>query len=185
MFLLVFLTLAFLPMAFEARLAARHDRALRSVGASEPGDDVFPLMRLAYPAGFLAMAIEAQVRGARVNLMWAAGLVVFVLAKAIKYWAIATLGPRWTFRVLVPPASSRIMTGPYRFMRHPNYAGVIGELAGMGMMAQAPVSGVLSVAGFVMLIVARIRVEERALASTGSAGSGMRGPGAGSSTQSS
>lgn len=164
MFLLLLLTLAFLPMAFEARLAARHDRALRSAGASEPGDDVFRLMRLAYPAGFLAMAFEAQVRGARVNMMCAAGLVVFVLAKAIKYWAIVTLGPRWTFRVLVPPASSRIMTGPYRVMRHPNYLGVIGELVGMGMMAQAPISGVVSAGVFLMLIVARIRVEERALA---------------------
>jgi methyltransferase len=176
MFLLVLLTLAFLPMAFEARLAARHDRALRSAGAFEPGDDVFPLMQIAYPACFLAMAVEAAVRGARVNLTWGAGLVIFVLAKAIKYWAIATLGPRWTFRVLVPPASSRIISGPYRFMRHPNYAGVIGELAGMGMMAQAPVSGVLSVVVFVVIIVARIRVEERALASSGNTGSGMKKP---------
>ena len=177
MLLLLLLTLAFLPMLFEARLAARHDRALRSAGASEPGDDVFRLMRLAYPAGFLAMAFEAEVRGARVNMPWAAGLVVFLLAKAIKYWAIATLGPRWTFRVLVPPASSRIMTGPYRFMRHPNYVGVIGELVGMGIMAQAPVSGAVTVVVFVMLIIARIRVEERALASTGNTGSGME-PGA-------
>ena len=167
MFLLLLLTLAFLPMLFEARLAARHDRALRAAGASEPGDDVYPLMRLAYPAGFLAMAFEAEVRGARVNMLGAAGLVVFLLAKAIKYWAIATLGPRWTFRVLVPPASTRIVTGPYRFMRHPNYVGVIGELAGMGIMAQAPVSGAVAVVVFVMLIVARIRVEERALTSTG------------------
>ena len=175
MFLLTLLTLAFIPMALEARLAARHDRALRSAGALEPGDDVFPLMRLAYPAGFLAMAFEAEVRGARVNLMWAAGLVVFVLAKAIKYWAIATLGPRWTFRVLVPPASSRIMSGPYRFMRHPNYVGVIGELVGMGIMAQAPISGVLTVVVFLMLILARIRVEERALNSTGTARSAVGG----------
>jgi len=168
MFLLLLLTLAFLPMAFEARLAARHDRTLRSAGAFEPRDDVFPLMRIAYPAGFLAMAFEAGLRGARVNTIWAAGLVVFLLAKAIKYWAIATLGPRWTFRVLVPPASTLIVAGPYRFIRHPNYVGVIGELAGMGIMAQAPISGVLSVVVFGMIIVARIRVEERAL--------GMRSP---------
>ena len=173
MFLLLLLTLAFLPMLFEARLASRHDRALRAAGALEPGDDVYPLMRIAYPAGFLAMAFEAEVRGARVNMVWAAGLVVFLLAKAIKYWAIATLGPRWTFRVLVPPASSRIMTGPYRFMWHPNYVGVIGELVGMGIMAQAPISGAVTVVVFLMLILARIRVEERALTSTGDAQSAI------------
>jgi len=157
------LALAFLPMAVEARLAARHDRALRSAGASEPKNDVFPLMQLAYPAAFLAMAFEAWGRRAQPNTVFIAGTVVFALAKTIKYWAIAALGERWTFRVLVPPASVRIARGPYRFMRHPNYFGVMGELAGMALMAQAPIAGTLSIVVFGMLILARIRVEERAL----------------------
>jgi methyltransferase len=161
---LVLLVLGFLPMALEARLAARHDRALRAAGAAEPKDDVFPLMQVAYPTAFLAMALEAWGRRAQPDTVFLVGTVVFSLAKAIKYWAIATLGDRWTFRVLVPPASSRITSGPYRFMRHPNYLGVMGELAGMALMAQAPVAGTISVVVFMMLIAARIRVEERALA---------------------
>ena len=162
--LLVLLALAFLPMALEARLAARHDRALRSAGAAEPKDDVFPLMQLAYPVAFLAMAFEAWARRAQPNMVFIAGTVVFALAKTIKYWAIATLGERWTFRVLVPPDSTRIASGPYRFMRHPNYLGVMGELAGMALMAQAPIAGTLSIVIFGILIAGRIRVEERALA---------------------
>ena len=162
--LLLVLALAFLPMAFEARLAGRHDRALRSAGAVEPEDDVFPLMQLAYPAAFLAMAFEAWARRAQPNMVFIAGTVVFALAKTIKYWAIATLGERWKFRVLVPPDSSRILSGPYRFMRHPNYLGVMGELAGMALMAQAPIAGTLSIVIFGILIAGRIRVEERALA---------------------
>jgi len=161
---LVLLALAFLPMALEARLAARHDRALRAAGASEPKDDVFALMQLAYPAAFVGMAVEAWGRRAQPNTVFIAGMVVFALAKTIKYWAIATLGERWTFRVLVPPAAPRIASGPYRFMRHPNYAGVMGEPAGMALMAQAPLAGTLSIVVFGMLIIARIRVEERALA---------------------
>jgi methyltransferase len=158
------LALAFLPMALEARLAARHDRALRSAGAAEPKDDVFPLMQLGYPAAFLAMAFEAWARRAQPGRVFIAGTVVFALAKTIKYWAIATLGERWTFRVLVPPDSSRIASGPYRFMRHPNYLGVMGELAGMALMARAPIAGTLSIVIFGMLIAGRIQVEERALA---------------------
>jgi methyltransferase len=165
---IVVLVLAFVPMAFEARLAARHDRALRLAGAAEPRDDVFPVMQVAYPTAFLGMALEAATRNSRVNAICFAGIVVFTLAKAIKYWAIATLGPRWTFRVLVPPASTRIAHGPYRFMRHPNYLGVIGELAGMALIAGAPVAGAASVVVFVVLIAARIRVEERALHTAGS-----------------
>lgn len=168
------LALAFLPMALEARLAARHDRALRAAGASEPKDDVFPLMHLAYPAAFLAMAFEAWARRAQPNTVFAVGTIVFALAKTIKYWAIATLGDRWTFRVLVPPGSARLASGPYRFMRHPNYLGVMGELVGMALMAQAPIAGTLSIVVFGMLIVGRIRVEERALAEGSEGESRMR-----------
>jgi methyltransferase len=163
MLIVLLLALAFLPMAFEASLAARHDRVLRSAGAREPQDDVLPYMQVAYPAAFLGMALEAWIHQARADAMFAAGAVVFAAAKGIKYWAIGTLGARWTFRVLVPPDSSRITTGPYRFMRHPNYLGVMGELAGMAVMAHAPVAGVASVLVFGLLIAARIRVEERAL----------------------
>src|SRR4051812_31980415 len=100
---LIVLLLAFLPMLFEARLSARHERALRAAGAFEPQDDVYRWMRIVYPATFLTMAVEAARRSVDVNQVFALGLLVFCLGKAVKYWAIATLGARWTFRVLVPP----------------------------------------------------------------------------------
>jgi len=160
---LILLTAAFVPMLLEARVSARHDRALRSTGAVEPADDVLRWMQVAYPACFLAMVVEAWARGSRVNLAFAAGVVLFVLAKGLKYWAIATLGDRWTFRVLVPPQSTRVTAGPYRFLRHPNYVAVAGELAGMAIMAQAPIAGIVAIAGFGLLMILRIRVEEREL----------------------
>lgn len=163
MFPWLLLAVAFVPMAFEARLAAAHDRALRAAGAREPLHDVFPLMQVAYPAAFLAMAFEAWRRGADANAVFIAGLIVFALAKSIKYWAIATLGRRWSFRVLVLPGSPLITTGPYRFMRHPNYLGVIGEIGGMAVMAQGPIAGITSLLVFAALIAMRIRIEERAL----------------------
>ena len=92
-----------------------------------------------------------------------AGAIVFTAAKVLKYWAIATLGPRWTFRVLVPPGSARVTGGPYRLLRHPNYVAVAGELAGVALMAQAPISGPIAVVAFGALMMARVGVEERAL----------------------
>ena len=163
MLALFLLTIAFVPMALEARLAARHARALRRLGATEPEGDVYRVMQVAYPACFLAMVCESWLRGAGMSRAAGAGLGLYVGAKGLKYWAIVTLGERWTFRVLVPPNSSRIVAGPYRWVRHPNYAGVAGELAGMALMAQARVTGPLSVAGFGALMLARIRIEERAL----------------------
>ena len=64
---LFLLALAFVPMMFEAGLAARHDRALRLAGAHEPPDDVFPWMQVAYPAAFLGMALEAWIRSVRAD----------------------------------------------------------------------------------------------------------------------
>ena len=159
----ILLMLAFGPMLFEAQLAAHHDRALREAGAVEPRDDVFRWMQVVYPAAFVAMALEAYYRPHGADSLVVAGIGVFVLAKGLKYWAIATLGTRWTFRVLVPPRSTLVSTGPYRFLRHPNYLGVIGELAGVAMMAHAAFAGIASVLVFGWLIARRIDVEERAL----------------------
>lgn len=155
--------LAFVPMAFEAQVASRHDRALRQRGAREPADDVYPIMQVAYPASFIAMILEAWWRGAGPSDAFPAGLLVFALAKGVKYWAIASLGPRWSFRVMVPPDAPLVATGPYRFIRHPNYVGVIGELGGMGLMCRAAIAGPIAVAVFALIIVVRIRIEERAL----------------------
>jgi methyltransferase len=153
--------LAFVPMILEASHAARNDRRLRAAGAIEPGRDVYALMQVAYPACFLAMIGEAWLRGSGAGGVAMAGLAMFIAAKALKYWAIATLGTRWTFRVLVPPGSTRITSGPYAYVRHPNYLAVVGELLGMALMARAPLSGGAALVGFSALIVARIRVEER------------------------
>jgi methyltransferase len=163
MFTLVLLLVTLTPMLIEASVAARHDRALRAAGAVEPPGDVYRVMQFSYPACFLGMAGEAWLRGALFDALFAAGLVVFTASKALKYWTIGTLGPRWSFRVLVPLGSSRITTGPYRFLSHPNYVAVVLELAGTGLMAHAPLSAAASLGGFGALLLARIRVEERAL----------------------
>jgi methyltransferase len=150
-------------MLFEARLSAINEKALRAAGAEEPADDVYWAMKMAYPVCFAAMTGEAWWRGSGAHVSAFAGAVLFTCAKALKYWAIGTLGSRWTFRVLVPPGSERTLRGPYRLLRHPNYLAVAGELAGFALLAQAFVAGPIAVALFVLLLVARIRVEERAL----------------------
>jgi methyltransferase len=163
MFILGLFLLAFVPMIAEAVRSAANERGLRAAGAIEPADDVYAAMQIAYPACFLAMLAEGVWRGSSVNATAFIGATVFVLAKGLKYWCIATLGGRWTFRVLVPPGSQLTRSGPYRLVRHPNYIGVAGELVGFGTLAQAPVAAIVSLIVFGVLLVARIRVEERAL----------------------
>lgn len=151
-------------MAIEAAVAARHDRALRARGAVEPDADVYRAMQIAYPAAFLAMVAEGAWRGIHGGTVVSAGVCVWILAKALKYWAIASLGPRWTFRVLVPPGSRRTVRGPYRWIAHPNYVAVALELAGVALAMHARWTGPAGLVCFGCLMLRRVRIEEKALA---------------------
>jgi methyltransferase len=151
------------PMLIEAWRAARNERAQRASGGIEPPGDVYPIMQVAYPGAFLAMLAEGAARGGAPPSAVAIGATLFSLAKAVKWWAILTLGQAWTFRVIVVPEAPLVTSGPYRFMRHPNYAGVVGELVGVALMTGAWIAGPITTLGFLSLILKRIQIETRAL----------------------
>ena len=150
-------------MALEAQLSAHNERVLRSKGAVEPDDDVIGWMRLAYPLGFVVIGTAGAFNSVldRERLLW--GFAVLTAAKALKFWAIASLGGRWSFRVLVLPGAPLVAGGPYRYLRHPNYLAVLGEFAGVALALSVPITGGVVAAGFGWLIWRRIRIEERAL----------------------
>lgn len=160
----------FLPMLVETRRALANERAQRACGGAEPRGDVYKMMRIAYPGAFLAMLAERGLRGGPPAPVLLAGATLFVLAKALKWWAIAALGPAWTFRVIAVPGAQMVTSGPYRLLRHPNYIAVVGELVGVALMAGARVAGPLATLAFGMLLRKRIAVEERALAAAAPSG---------------
>lgn len=150
-------------MLVELRISRRNEARLRQRGAIEPEDDVYATMRWSYPAAFVVMAVEGALFGPSPGASTIAGAIVFVLAKALKYWAVAALGERWTFRVLVLRDASLVTHGPYAFLRHPNYTGVIGELVGMALLVGAPITGTLGTLLFSLVLRKRIMTENRAL----------------------
>lgn len=162
--LLAICAIVFVPMTIEVARAARHERAQRARGGVEPRGDVYRAMRVAYPGAFLAMIVEGGVRGLPPAGVWWAGVALFAAAKALKWWAIAALGPSWTFRVIVVPGVPLVTGGPYRYLRHPNYVGVVGELVSAATMTGARLSGPIAVAAFGLLIARRVSVERCALA---------------------
>ena len=153
----------FLMMLVENQLSRFNERTLRARGAVEPEGDVYPVMAWAYPACFLGMAVEGALFGPPPGTSTLAGVALFGASKALKFWAIGSLGIRWTFRVLVLADEPLVTRGPYKYFRHPNYIAVIGELVSIAVLVGAPVTGVLSVCGFGLLLRRRIAVEDRAL----------------------
>lgn len=160
---LLTLVAVLLMMGGELILSAFNEARLRARGAIEPGGDVIAAMRWAYPGVFVAMAIEGALSGPAPATMLVGGLVLFGIAKVLKMWAIASLGPRWSYRVLVIPGEPLVQSGPYRFIAHPNYLAVAGEMAGVAATVWAPITGTLGIVFFGWLMTLRIRVENRAL----------------------
>ena len=155
------LAVALLLMLAEAQRSRANERVLRAAGAVEPAGDVYGLMLWSYPGAFVAMGLAGAWQHA--DGLSPDGAALFLAAKALKYWAIGTLGHRWTFRVLVPPQSASVTAGPYRWIAHPNYVAVTGELAGFARLVHAGWIGVAATLWFAWLMWRRIRVEERAL----------------------
>jgi len=154
----------------ETRLSLAHERRLRERGAIQPPGDVYRTMAVIYPLSFLAMGVEGVWRDAHASASvsntpnwFLSGVLLFTAAKAVKYWAIRSLGERWTFKVFIVPGVPLVTTGPYRYVAHPNYVGVMGELVGAAMMCGSPVTGLASVAAFGAVLWRRVRFESQVL----------------------
>jgi methyltransferase len=152
-----------LMMLAEWQLARFNERILRHRGAVEPEGDVYGTMAWVYPGIFAAMAVEGALFGPPPGKTTLAGAAILGLSKILKFWAIASLGTRWTFRVLVLPDAPLVARGPYAWLRHPNYVAVLGELAGAALLMGARVTGVAGFVWFALLLRRRVAVEERAL----------------------
>ena len=163
MIALTALAVAMALMLVELRVSTRHERALLARGAITPPDAVYGTMRWAYPVVFIVMAVEGALSGPVRPILVLIGGGVFIVSKLFKAWAIVTLGERWTYKVLVLPGVPLVTSGPYRFVRHPNYVGVVGELIGMALITGARVTGPVGVVFFSWLLARRIRTEEEAL----------------------
>ena len=144
----------------ELAYAARNTRALKRRGAVEHGGEHYYLFVLLH-ASWLAAMLLAVPREAEPSPLF---LALFALLQLARLWVILSLGRFWTTRILTLPGVPLVRRGPYRLLRHPNYAVVAAEIAVLplvfGAWRIALVFSVLNAA----LLAWRIRVEERALA---------------------
>ncbi len=148
----------------ELVLAARHTRRRRAAGACEAGAAHYPVMVLLHATFLVAAPIEVVLLDRTfVAPLAGACLLLLVLAMALRYWAIATLGERWTTRVLVRADEPLVAAGPYRWLRHPNYLAVVVELFALPMVHTAFWTATVYSLANAALLAWRMGVEERAL----------------------
>lgn len=144
----------------ELWLANRNARRLIARGGVEHGAAHYPLFVLLHGSWLAVLAIAAPAE-IRLDPLLLAG---FVLLQLARLWVIWSLGPYWTTRIVTLPDAPLVRRGPYRFMRHPNYLVVIGEMALVpllgGLVWIAVVYSILNLA----LLAWRVRIEDRTLA---------------------
>jgi methyltransferase len=145
----------------ELILARRNTGRLRARGAYEVAAGHYPLI-VALHGAWLGGLWFLAVYHAPVAVDWA-WLAVFVILQALRAWVIATLGPRWTTRIIVLPGAPLVASGPYRFVSHPNYCIVAAEIMVLPLVFGLLWYGVVfSVLNAVVLWI-RIRAEAAAL----------------------
>lgn len=144
----------------ELALARRNEARLKAAGGIEWGARRYPLI-VALHAAWLAALVLAVPAGRAPDF---ALLAAYAALQPLRYWAIASLGGRWTTRVIVLPGAAPVRRGPYRWLRHPNYLVVALEIPllplAFGATALAAGFGLVNFA----LLWRRIRVESAALA---------------------
>ena len=155
---LVILGLVTLERLFELWLAGRNTRRLLERGAREHGRNHYPFIVAVHALWLAALWCLAPQRP--IDGFW---LAVFILLELARIWVLTTLGRRWTTRIIVDPQEELVESGPYRFVNHPNYWVVVGEIAVLPLVFGLWQVSLLFTALNAAVLTVRIREENRAL----------------------
>jgi len=154
----IILALVTLQRIGELWLSNRNTRRLLARGAREVGASHYPLIVAVHALWLLTLWWLAP--GRQVDGFW---LGLYVLLQLARIWVIASLGERWTTRIIVLSDAPLVNRGPYRFVSHPNYVVVVGEIAALplafGLWSVTVLFSLLNAA----VLTIRIREENRAL----------------------
>ena len=142
----------------ELMLSQRNTKRLLARGAYEVAPGHYPFLVTLHAAWLATLWFLGP--GPPIEIV---PLILFALLQLGRVWVIATLGERWTTRIIVLPGAPLVKTGPYRWVNHPNYLIVLGEIAVLPLVFGLPMVAILFSALNGLLLWVRIRCENQAL----------------------
>lgn len=161
---LVFLACVGFERLVELQVSRRHQRDLARFGARKHPDPNYRWMIALHAGVLIGAALEVTLlHRPFIAPLAAAALLFFALATLLRWWVIRTLGIHWNTEVMDSASLGVISTGPFRWIRHPNYLGVFIELIALPLIHTAWITTALAAAGNVVVLRNRLRVEERLL----------------------
>jgi methyltransferase len=150
-----------LQRAGELVVSRYNTHKLLARGAIEMSPGHYPLIVAVHTAWLISLWVLG--RDQPVNILALSG---YLALQGFRFWVIHTLGPRWTTRIIILPEQPLVLAGPYRFLSHPNYAVVAGEIVLLPLALNLPLLAVVFTIINAAVLAIRIRAEDRALASS-------------------
>jgi methyltransferase len=148
----------------ELAYANANTRRLLAEGGREHGAKHYPLFIILHGGWLAAIALFAAPTPAPDMLL----LNIFIASQTFRFWMLASIGRWWTTRIISAPHFPRVRRGPYRFIKHPNYALVVLEIAVLPLLLGAPAMAITFSILNAALLRWRIRIENAVLTERGS-----------------
>jgi methyltransferase len=149
---------------FELSVSRRHQQQMIAHGATKVEEPRFRWIVLLHTAVLVGAALEVVLlRRPFIPALAAVMLLLFLGGNAVRLWVVRTLGEHWNVQVMNSTNLGVITSGPFRFVRHPNYAAIFVEMFSLPLVHTAWVTALLGCVGFVVTISQRIAVEESVL----------------------
>ncbi len=161
--LYIFLLFLSIQRIIELVIARRHERTLLKLGAVQIDATGYRMIVAMHASFFVSIVLESLAMKRSPSPYWIVLLAIFVAAQLLRYWAIASLGVYWNTKIIVTPNHPPIKRGPYKYIRHPNYAAVIIEIAIIPLIFSCYITAVLFTFTNALLLRRRIRIETIAL----------------------
>ena len=162
-FLALLLLVALLRLA-ELRISKQHQQEMIARGAAKVAEPLYRWMVLLHTAVLTGAAVEVVVLK-RPFLPWLAVpmFLVFLAANAVRWWVIRTLGEHWNVQVMDSTRLGVVTSGPFRYVRHPNYAAVFAEMLALPLIHTAWITAAAGAIAHMAVLAQRLSTEERVL----------------------